>query len=308
MKSSSILVSHRRFISANNLFSLQLLMMNFELVELFGMMIPVHVIGLLYTLIFLKEVKPKVSEDAAYDNPAMDTELPSRSQESTLQINEAPVVEESKKNACLEFFDPRLANQCVKTFFKKREYGMRSVIILLMLMHFVTNGLNQGESQSAFLYQRLKLKWDVDTHIYNNVFAIVLGLIGTLLMVGVLSKFLQVPDIVLTLISTFLSIVSRIFYSFVTTTVGFFIGTAIDFCASVKILGVRAIVSKLVPSEDLSTMFAIMGLFEAFSGLVFPYIYPTYYLYLLENSPIRDVSEMYHLSAMLMLIAFIVYS
>lgn len=152
------------------------------------MMIPVHIIGLIYTLVFLKEVKPKATEDAAYDNPAMENELTSRSQESTLQIHETAIVEESKRNACLEFFDPRLANQCVKTFFKKREYGVRSIIILLMLMHFITNGINLGESQNAFLYQRQKLRWDVDTHIYNNVFAIVLGLIGTLLMVGVLSK------------------------------------------------------------------------------------------------------------------------
>lgn len=282
--------------------------LNLHVSELFGMMIPVHIIGVIYTLVFLKEIKSKAPEDAAYENHGLETELPSRSQESTLQIHETPTVEESKKNACLEFFDPRLANQCIKTFFKKREYGMRSVIILLMLMHFVTNGINLGESQNVFLYQRQKLHWDVDYHIYNNVFSIVMGLIGTLLSVGVLSKYLKVPDIVLTLISTCLTFISRIVFSFATETIGYFIGTAVDFCSSVKILGVRAIVSKLVPTEDLSTMFAIMGLFEALSGLVFPYIYPTYYQYLYDNIPRRDVSEMFHMSAAFVLITFIVYS
>lgn len=106
------------------------------------MMIPVHIIGLLYAIIYLKEVKPKPTVEAAYDNPAMETvmELPNRSNESTLQISEIPV-KVKKQNACMEFFDPRLANQCIKSFFKKRSNGVRSIIILLMLMHFITNGV-----------------------------------------------------------------------------------------------------------------------------------------------------------------------
>jgi hypothetical protein len=162
------------------------------------MMIPVHIIGLIYAFVYLKEVKQSKAEDAAYDNPAMETELPNRNNQTTLQISE-PVVEETK-NICLEFFDPRLANQCIKSFFKKRDYGARSIIILLMLMHFLTNGVANGETQNIFLYQRAKLNWDIDYHTYHNVFSIVLGLIGTLLMIGVLSKFLKVSDIVLAVI------------------------------------------------------------------------------------------------------------
>lgn len=272
-------------------------------VEIFGMMIPVHIIGILYVLIYLKEVAPKPTEEAAYDNPALETDV-SPSNQSTLQIEEA--VKESR-NACLEFFDPRLAHQCIKSLVKKRDYGVRSIICLLMAMHFVLNGVTQGESQNLFLYQRVKLRWDIDTLVYHNVFSIVMGLIGTLVMVGLLSKFFKIPDIFLTLISTFLTIVSRIIYSIVTTTVGFFTGTAVDFTAGVKALGVRAIISKIVPSEDLSTMFALMGLFEALSVMVFSYIYPTYYQYLFSHSN-RDISEMFHLSAEFVIIAFIVYS
>lgn len=266
-------------------------------------MIPIHIIGILYIIIYLKEVAPKPTEETAYDNPALETDI-SPSNQSTLQIEET--VKETR-NACLEFFDPRLAHQCVKSLIKKRDYGVRSIICLFMAMHFVLNGVTQGETQNLFLYQRVKLHWDIDTLVYHNVFNIVMGLIGTLVMVGVLSKFLKITDIWLTLISTFLTIVSRVIYSIVTTTVGFFIGTAVDFTAGVKALGVRAIISKIVPSEDLSTMFALMGLFEALSVMVFSYIYPTYYQFLLSRSN-RDISEMFHLSAGLVLIAFIVYT
>lgn len=125
------------------------------------MMIPVHIIGLLYIIIFLKEVKQDKKSDAAYDNPAMETELSNRNNESTLHIEEPTVAE--TKNACLEFFDPRLAVQCIRTFLKKRDYGVRPIIILLMAMHFLNNGMSMGETQNLFLYQRVKLNWDIAT-------------------------------------------------------------------------------------------------------------------------------------------------
>lgn len=265
-------------------------------------MIPVHIIGLLYTIIFLKEVKQEKKDDGAYDNPALETE---NGNMAALEIQEP--LPEKTRNACLEFFDLRLAIQCIKTFLKKRDYGVRTIIVLLMLMHFVTFGMSNGEIQNIFLYQRVNLGWDVDFNTYHNVYTIVLGLIGTLLAVGVLSKYFKITDIVLTMISTALTFVSRVIYSVVTTTVGFFVGSTVDFCTSVKYLGVRAIISKLVPIEDLSTMFAVMGLFEALAGIVFPYIYPTYYSFLLKTTG-RNISEIFNLSAGLSLIAFITYS
>lgn len=158
-----------------------------------------------------------------------------------------------------------------------------------------------------FLYQRVSLGWDIEKATYHSVYSIVMGLLGTLFAVGVLSKYLKVPDIVLSMFSTGLTVISRAIYSVVRSTVGFFVGTTVDFAFSVKFLGSRAIVSKIVPSEDLSTMFAVMGLFEAAAGIIFPYIYPTYYQYLLTTKG-RSVSEIFHLTAGLALIAFITYS
>jgi len=268
--------------------------------ELFGMLIPVHVIGFIYALFVLKEVKPKATADEGHDNAAgpVDKEQPNRNNESTLEL---PV----KRNLCREFFDPKLAIHCVKSFFKQRPYGVRSIIILLMLMHFVTIGITQGETSFTIFYQRTKFTWDADLNAYHNVFAIVTGLVGTIIAIGFLSKFLNVPDILLALISTGLSIVSRLAYGIARDTITFFIGTAIDFTAGIKFLGVKSIVSKVVPSDDLSTMFAIMGLFEALSGMVFPFIYPTLYVKFVTDN--IDVALLFYLSAILFAAAFIVY-
>jgi Major Facilitator Superfamily len=270
-------------------------------------MIPVHVAGFLYAVFFLKEVKPKTKnqENAAYDNPAMEMEARNDNNSETLQANFQETKVDVKKNACREFFDPQLATHCIRSFIKKREYGLRKIIILFMLMHFLMNGITQGELQNLFLYVRAKLSWDVSTYVYHNVFTTVMGLIGTSFAVGILSKWLKVADIFLIIFSTFLSLICRIIYFLATDRISFFAGTAIDFTFSVKLLCVRSIISKIVPN-DLSTMFAIMGLFEALAGFVFPYVYPTLYQFLLRNSD-HNISELYLLSASLFSVAVIIY-
>lgn len=270
-------------------------------------MIPIHVIGLLYAFFYLKEVKkPKEIENAAYDNQAMTVEVTDISKNSS-HLEETPQTSlSSHKNACVEFFDPQLAIYCIKSFIKKRENGLRQIIILFMLMHFVTYGVSGGEAQNLFLYVRSKLEWDVDKYVYHNVFTIISGLIGTSFAVGVLSKLFKVADIFLVILSTIMSIICRVVYILANKTIIFFIGTAIDFTYAVKGIAVRSIISKIVPSDDLSTMFAIMGLFEALSGFVFPYIYPTYYQFLLKSKS-HDLSEIYMLSGILFIITAIVY-
>ncbi|CAG9798884.1 unnamed protein product [Chironomus riparius] len=284
------------------------LVSRYDYAELFGAMIPVHIIGFMYAVYYLKEPKnndPK--EDYTYDNQALEARSINGTNNNTSITNEEPVSSEMlRKNACLEFFDPQHAIYCIRSFFKKREFGLRQIIILFMLMHFLMHGITQGESQNLFLYGRVKLNWDVSYYVYHNVFTISMGLIGTSLAIGVLSKMLQLADIILIIFSTILSIFSRGVYMIAKSIEVFFIGTGIDFMYSVKFLGARSVISKIVPAEDLSTMFAIMGLFEALAGFVFPYVYPTFYQFLLK-SPEHDISEMFALSGIIFIFALIIY-
>jgi PCFT/HCP family folate transporter-like MFS transporter 1/3 len=260
-------------------------------------MIPVYIFGFFYAIFYLKEVKipQKSLENAAYDNQAM-----------AIEATENLKIQEKSKNPILEFFDPQHAIKCITSLIKKRDHNLRRILILLMLMHMLCNGISQGEAQNNFLYVRSKLSWDADTFVYFNVFNAIAGLIGTGFAVGVLSKLFKLKDIFLVLFSTFLSIVSFGVLTVASNTFEFFAGAAIDFSLSVKFLAVRSIISKVVPADDLSTMFAVMGLFEALAGFVFPYIYPTFYEFLL-SSPGHDISEIFMLSGILMVVVFSVY-
>lgn len=286
------------------------LIKNYEYAELFGAMIPVHVFGFLYAIFYLKEVKMSEKATAAYDNQAMTEDTLNSNNVSTLEIDSQDVKKTGKKkylNAVKEFFDPQLATKCISSLLKKRENGLRKILIIFMVMHLLCNGISQGEAQNLFLYVRAKLSWDVSTYVYHNVFTAVCGLIGTSFAVGLLSKILKVADIHLVLMSTLLSIVCRGIYFGASKTSIFFTGTAIDFTFSVKFLGVRSLISKIVPSDDLSTMFAVMGLMEALAGFVFPIIYPMFYQFLLKNPDNHDVAEIFLMSNCFLIVGFFVY-
>jgi hypothetical protein len=267
-------------------------------------MIPFHIIGFIYAIYFLKEpVKESDTKEAAtYDNQAMEMTSKDDINSNSNQVDSAV----KHKNAFFEFFDPQHAIDCVVALIKRRENGLRMIIVIIMLMHFMMNGVIQGETQNIFLYARLKLNWDVDTYVYHNVFTIVLGLVGTSMAVGVLSKLFKVADIFLVIMSVFLSIICRGFYVLAATTIIFFAGSAVDFMYSVKFLAARSIISKVVPVEDLSTMFAIMGLFEALATFVFSYAYPTLYQFLLDSKH-YDLSLIFILSAVLFFIGLVFY-
>lgn len=270
-------------------------------------MIPVHIIGFLYAFFYLKEPKDiEVKENLTYDNLALEATSINGTNSNPIENEEPLTSEKVHKNACLEFFDPQHAIYCVRSFFKKREFGLRTIIILFMLMHFLMHGITQGEAQNLFLYGRLKLNWDVSYYVYHNVFTITMGLLGTSLAVGVLSKILQVADIILVILSTIFSIICRGVYIIAKSIEVFFIGTGIDFMYSVKFLGARSIISKIVPAEDLSTMFAIMGLFEALAGFVFNYVYPTFYQFLLKNAA-YDISGIFALSGIIFIVSLMIY-
>jgi Major Facilitator Superfamily len=283
--------------------------LNFDslFLELFGAMIPVHVFGFLYAIFYLKEVKIQ-EKTAAYDNPAMTEETLNSNNVSTLEIDSQDVKKSERKilNAIAEFFDPQLAIKCISSLLKKRENELRRILIIFMVLHMLSNGVSQGEAQNLFLYVRAKLSWDVSTYVYHNVFTAICGLIGTSFAVGLLSKILKVADIYLVLMSTLLSIICRGIYFGASKTSIFFSGTAVDFTFSVKFLAVRSLISKIVPSDDLSTMFAVMGLFEALAGFVFPIIYPMYYQFLLKT-PEHDIAEMFLMSNCFLIIGFFVY-
>lgn len=192
---------------------------------------------------------------------------------------------ENSKNLCLEFFDLKLAKECIAIMYKKRENVLRPLLLALLAAHFLLLSIPLGENNINYFFQRKVLNWDADYFSYNAAFGIACATFGTVLFVGLMGKIFKVGDIFQALLSVLLSIISRICYVTFHTTPGYIAGTFIDFASSVKLLVTRSLISKVVQEDEIATAYSLMGVLEAAAGFVFAIVYSTLYLEYVEVFP-----------------------
>lgn len=284
---------------------------HFSYAQMFGMFIPVHILGLVYFLRLKEPEKPSEITTNGIDNLAMEESTQQQEQQQThlsmqqLEIAGTQAVDEvhqKSKNFCAEFFDPTYAVQCVTVVIKERENVLRSLLVFLLAAYFLSYSAAVGEESVLFNFQRKILNWDAGTNALNKAYLLLISTIGTILMTGVVGKLLKVRDIFLALISIILTIVSKFIYFSSTTTSQFFIGTTVDAAGGVRGLAVRSLISQVVASNETSTAFSLMGVLEAIGQFIFNFLYPTIYQCFLEYD---IVPMIFMLSIAILILVFI---
>ena len=169
--------------------------------------------------------------------------------ESTNQI-ENQNESEKKKNCCAEFFDPELPISCIKVLLKKRVSPIRTVLILIVICHFLNISVNQGEGDIAELLIRKVLNTDASFFSFYTAYRTFLAILGMLVMMG-LNKIFKVKYIVMLLMINCVSLISKTIYTKSTDKLGFYIAAAVDFCGGSTFAVAKSFVSKLIPASDL---------------------------------------------------------
>lgn len=185
------------------------------------MCIPINLIGVFYILFILKEVKrdkEEIEMGAGVDNPAFDTDGHLQLRETqnangsrnlSISVSQQP---ENRPNFLIDFFNPIVAVQCVQVLMRKRENQGRATVILLFVMYFIAIGPAFGEEPNEYNFTRIQLNWDGIAYSTFATYGNALSLVGTIVMVALLSKILKFSDPLLGIIGTSLSCVSRILY------------------------------------------------------------------------------------------------
>lgn len=177
----------------------------------------IYIVGVLYIVFVLKEVKvaPSSNDNAvAVDNPAFvnDNEGDKKFTTSQITLNaDLATSEITKKGFLREFFDPTLAIEIFQVVFKKREGNLREFILIVLLCNiFFLASL--GEIDLTYLYTRLKINWSGVEFTLHLTYGTIVALVGTLLMVGVFSKYLGISDPMIGIISSICSLIARPIY------------------------------------------------------------------------------------------------
>lgn len=180
----------------------------------------IYTLGILYILLILKEVKvaPVASTENngksdGIENPGfvVEREVTDKGTSAiTIKRNETNV-EVAKVGFLREFFDPTLALSLIEVVFKKRDGNLRKLLWLVLVCNIVFLA-SLGENDLTYLYTRLKINWSGVEFSLHITYGTAIALAGTLLMVGVFSKWVGISDPMIGIVSTVFTLVSKPIY------------------------------------------------------------------------------------------------
>lgn len=187
---------------------------NILFTELILLCIPINLIGILYILFVLKEVKRDTNKNEN-DNPTYENDPQihvHESQNSSDHRLSASAEIKKERNCLVNFFNPIVVIQSYKFLMQKRKNKGQVFLIFLLILYFVAIGPGFGEEPNEYNFGRIRLNWAGEDYSSFSTYGIFLSLVGTLLMLSVFNKCLKFSDPALGFIGTTISAVSRIIY------------------------------------------------------------------------------------------------
>lgn len=177
--------------------------------------------GALFVYLFIEEVKspaqnPNESNTiVTKSGVVVDTaqKSPTKRKSDCFKSDEK-LIEPSRKNMILDFFDPKLIVSCIEVLKKARTGNTRKILIFAILcqtMFFATH----GEQGLVLLFARTALKWTTEFGLFV-MFLTAVGLLGTGIVTVVFVNIFKVHDATLGIISILGSLIAKpIIVSFV---------------------------------------------------------------------------------------------
>ncbi|KAJ8973809.1 hypothetical protein NQ317_014512 [Molorchus minor] len=198
-------------------------------------------------------------------------------------IKEKPL--EKKKNFFADFFNFSNVLQTLKIAFKKGERNRRTKVCVIMVLVMVVIGPMHGEMNVFYYFVRYKYGWNSINYSLFSTFQFVTHSIGTIFSLAFFTNFLKVDDAVLGMISNGSKILASLIYAFAPTPLIFYAGAIAEMLNGTSFIAMRAIVSKLVASNELGQINSLFGVAEAIVPLVYGPLYSKIYAMTIDVFP-----------------------
>lgn len=231
----------------------------------------IYIIGILYTLFFIKEVPASRQEEKNDTNGV------------NLENGREISMPEKKKNAFLEFFDPTLLKDCIKVLTVKREGNKQLLICLLIAVYFIFLGPPLGEADFIYPFTRKRFNWQATEYVLFLTYSTFITLVGTVIMVSVVSKFLKCSDALIGVISAAGTVISKPILAFGATATMYYVGTVVDLFLGVRAIALKSIISTFVEPNEIGRVYSILGIMESLVQFIFPAMYSAVYINTLET-------------------------
>ncbi|XP_060833931.1 uncharacterized protein LOC132917281 [Rhopalosiphum padi] len=216
------------------------------------------VIGLLYGLVFIKEVSP----------------------------NELDNKTKTQNNGVLNgFFNAKHIQEAFKVTFKDGPHNRKLRIIMLMCIAFLIMGPLNGDLSVSYLNTRARFNWnEVDFSVFST-FSMVTNVAGTAICIGLFSHILKIDDSLIGVMACAGKIVAGICYALATEEWVYYLGPLVDIMGGTIFITARSIMSKIVKPDELGQVTAIYGIVESLVPIVFGPLYTVIYKNTVDTLP-----------------------
>ncbi|CAG9795761.1 unnamed protein product [Diatraea saccharalis] len=193
-----------------------------------------------------------------------------RLEDVAVENNNIPRDNENRNKCEKLFMDVfGLVGNTVLVALKPRAYSGRVQIFIVIALYLIMVGPLYGDSQVSYLYARRKFQLnEVEYSIYGTA-NILLGLIGTVFCISVLSKKLRVQDSAIGIVAGVSRIAACFVFTFAPSRPWYYSAPIFNIFSHTGLTAVRSIATKCVPTEEVAKLGALLGVTEALAPSIY---------------------------------------
>ncbi|XP_037040466.1 uncharacterized protein LOC119077377 isoform X2 [Bradysia coprophila] len=257
-----------------------ILYQNLGYIKLISICMVINVLGSLYIIFVLDEVKPRAKDDIEEQLP--ETELTDMLTKRQSRENATAPIESATSadgNKCM-----KAIKDCAMVIVRKRSGNGRKIVCLTLAIAGLIQVL-EHEYENEYYFVRTRLNWEALEEAPYAAYGSITSFVGNTLMLTVMSKYFKVNDAILAIISSSFTAVSKLVCITVTTTFMLYVAKTIDIFYGIPSLTVRSIVSTVVDNTEIGKIYSMMGVLENLSQFIFVPIYTNIYRHTVDFFP-----------------------
>lgn len=172
-----------------------------------------------------------------------------------------------------------------KTCFKKRPNFDRTIIWLLIVAMSLSIFVLEGSMTVTYLFVREKFAWTLKEFSFYGSTSIVLQIIGNVIGMYFLRKYLGLSETVLALLAIVSAIIESVILSASSESWHLYLAVSVSFLRSIVGPMCRAVLSNIVSSNDAGKVFSLTSSFESISPMGSAPLYTYIYTKTLDTYP-----------------------
>lgn len=182
----------------------------------------------------------------------------------------------SISGCCCDFFNISHAVETVKCMIRPRK-NRRTSCLALLLVSMIFYTFQRDEKPMMYLYTQLKFQWTADTYSDFKTFQTAAYIIGVLLGVPLLGRFLGLKDATIVMTGAAGHAIARFFYAFAQVPWVLYVGATVAAIGPVAAPVIRSMTSKIVPTSERGKVLTLLAVGDSavplFSGTIYSQVY-----------------------------------